>query len=54
MARAKNIHAAIDDEWLERWGVTLQSWLWAPPAKHTARQIVKLLERIGTPYELGI
>jgi hypothetical protein len=35
-------------------GVTLQSWLWAPPAKHSTRQIEEPLERIGTLYELGI
>ncbi len=42
VALAKGIHAAIDDERLAGWGkalvtpresgVTLQSWLWAPPA----------------------
>ena len=41
---------------LERWQETLvqaresslttQSWLWAPPAKHSTRQIEELLERI--------
>jgi hypothetical protein len=35
-------------------GVTLQSWLWAPPAKHSTRQIEELLERIATLHELGI
>jgi hypothetical protein len=64
VALAKSIHAAIDDERLERWGkalatpresgVTLQSWLWAPPAKHSTRQTEELLDRIGTLYELGI
>jgi Sulfatase len=64
VALAKSIHAAIDDERLERWGkalvtpcesgVTVQSWLWAPPAKHSTRQIEELLKRIGTLYELGI
>jgi hypothetical protein len=64
VALAKGIHAVIDDERLERWGkalvipresgVTLQSWLWAPPAKHSTRQIEELLERIATLYELGI
>jgi hypothetical protein len=28
--------------------------LWAPPAKHSTRQIEELLERIATLYELGI
>src|SRR5450631_411898 len=64
VALAKSIHAAIDDERLADWGkalvtpresgVTLQSWLWAPPAKHSTRQIEELLERIGTLYKLGI
>ena len=64
VALAKSIHAGVGDERLERWGkalvspresgVTLQSWLWAPPAKHSTRQIEELLERIGTLYELGI
>jgi hypothetical protein len=64
VALVKSIHAAIDDERLAGWGkalvtpresgVTLQSWLWAPPAKHSTRQIEELLERIGTLYELGI
>ena len=64
VALAKSIHAVIDDERLEGWGkalvspresgVTLQSWLWAPPAKHSTRQIEELLERIATLYDLGI
>jgi hypothetical protein len=27
-------------------GATVQSWLWAPPAKHSTRQIDQVLERI--------
>jgi hypothetical protein len=64
VALAKSIRATIDDERLAGWdkalvtpresGVTLQSWLWAPPAKHSTRQIEELLERIATLYELGI
>ncbi len=64
VALAKGIHAAIDSERLASWGkalvtpresgVTLQSWLWAPPAKHSTRQIEELLERIATLYDLGI
>ena len=34
--------------------MTLQSWLWAPPVKHSTRQIEELLEWIATLYELGI
>ncbi len=54
-ALAKGIHDAIDEERLAGWrkalvtpresGVTLQSWLWAPPAKHSTRQIEELLAR---------
>jgi Domain of unknown function (DUF4158) len=61
---AKGIHADIDRELLERWrqalvtpreaGLSEQSWLWATPAKHSPRQIEELLERIETPYELGV
>jgi hypothetical protein len=61
---AKSIRAAVGDAELERWrkalvtpresGVTQQSWFWAPPAKHSTRQIEELLERIATLYELGI
>ena len=50
VALAKSIHAVIDDERLEGWGkalvspresgVTLQSWLWAPPAKHEVHLIL--------------
>jgi hypothetical protein len=34
--------------------LTTQSWLWAPPAKHSTRQIEELLERIDTLYQLGV
>jgi hypothetical protein len=34
-------------------GVTLQSWLWSPPAKHSTRQIEELLERIAKLCDLG-
>jgi hypothetical protein len=63
-ALAKSIHADVDTELLERWqqmlitpreaGLTLQTWLWAPPAKHSSRQIEEMLERIETLYELGV
>src|ERR1035438_4237270 len=49
---------------LERWqgtlvqaresSLTTQSWLWAPPAKHSTRQIDELLERIEALYELDV
>jgi len=47
---------AIDPDLLAQWrktitqqredGVTVQSWLWAAPAKHSTRQIDRVLERI--------
>ena len=33
--------------------LTTQSWLWAPPAKHSTRQLDELLERIELSYQLG-
>jgi hypothetical protein len=49
---------------LERWqgtlvqaresSLTTQSWLWAPPAKHSTRQIDELLERIDLSYQLAV
>jgi hypothetical protein len=35
-------------------GVTVQSWLWAAPAKHSSRQIEEVLERIELLTELGV
>jgi hypothetical protein len=35
-------------------GATLQSWLWAAPAKHSTRQIEEVLERIEVLYRLGV
>ena len=47
---------AIDPDLLAQWkrtttqpredGATVQSWLWAAPAKHSTRQIDRVLERI--------
>ena len=47
---------AIDPDLLDQWkrtitqpredGATVQSWLWAAPAKHSTRQIDRVLERI--------
>jgi len=52
----REIVEAIDPDLLARWkstitqqredGATVQSWLWAPPAKHSTRQIDQVLERI--------
>jgi len=48
---AKTIHGSVDAGVLARWrealvtprdsepGLTMQNWLWAPPAKHSSRQI---------------
>ena len=35
-------------------GQTLQSWLWAAPAKHSTRQISEVLERIDHLYTLNV
>ncbi len=32
----------------------MQSWLWAPPAKHSTRQMDELLERIEVVYQLDV
>ena len=61
---AQNIQAQIDRALLERWrealaipreaGLSQQSWLWSAPAKHSARQIEELLDRIETLYDLSV
>jgi hypothetical protein len=53
---ARTIVAAVDPVLLGQWrstltqpresGTTLQTWLWAAPAKHSARQIEEVLERV--------
>src|SRR5260221_2163344 len=63
-ALARGIHDAIDPLLLAQWratitqphdsGPTLQSWLWAAPAKHSTRQIEEVLERIEVLYRLGV
>jgi TnpA family transposase len=35
-------------------GTTMQTWLWAAPAKHSTRQINAVLERIDCLYALGV
>lgn len=57
---AAQIRAEVQPGALERWcqavaqphttGQTRQSWLWAPPAKHSTRQISEVLERIDWLY----
>ena len=63
-ALANTIRADIDAMLLGRWhqtivkpresSLTTQSWLWAPPAKHSTRQIEELLERIDALYQLDV
>jgi Domain of unknown function (DUF4158) len=58
------IQSSVDTEMLARWrtaltgphrsGQTLQSWLWAAPAKHSVRQIAEVLERIQCLYSLEV
>jgi hypothetical protein len=58
------IQSSVDTEMLARWrtaltgnhrsGKTLQSWLWAAPAKHSVRQIAEVLERIQCLYSLEV
>ena len=55
-ALARSIVEAVDPLLRSRWqatltqphdsGATMQSWLWAAPAKHSSRQIEEVLERI--------
>jgi hypothetical protein len=61
---ARTIQADVDAVQLRRWqqtvvqpresSLTTQSWLWAPPAKHSTRQIDEMLERIEALYELDV
>ena len=63
-ALARGIHDSLDPLLLAQWratitqphdsGATLQSWLWAAPAKHSTRQIEEVLERIEVLYRLGV
>ncbi len=61
---ARRIDRAVEPGLLMRWraaltvahgaGVSLQTWLWAPPAKHSSRQIEEMIERIEHLYELRV
>jgi hypothetical protein len=63
-ALARSIVEAVDPELRSRWlatltqqhdnGATMQSWLWAAPAKHSTRQIEEVLERIQVLSTLGV
>jgi len=35
-------------------GGSLQTWLWAPPVRHSSRQIEEMIERIESFYELRV
>jgi hypothetical protein len=60
----KEIRADAGPELVTRWQQTLvkaresslttQSWLWAPPAKHSTRQIDELLEHVELLYQLDV
>ncbi len=61
---AGQVRAAIGVPLCERWrneialahssGMTMQSWLFAPPAKHSTRQIDEVFECIDKLYELRV
>ncbi len=61
---AKTIAAAVPPELLARWrsamsvlrpdGQTQQSWLWSPPAKHSAKQIDEVFARIELLYAMDV
>ena len=58
------LRQAVAPELLQRWlkaasgtradGQAVQSWLWAPPAKHSTRQLAEVFERIEWLVELGV
>ena len=61
---ARTIVEAVDSLLLAQWratmtrpherGTTVQSWLWATPAKHSSRQIEEVIERIELLTALGV
>ncbi|EQD43067.1 Transposase, Tn3, partial [mine drainage metagenome] len=61
---ARTIVETVDPPLLARWrstitepresGTTVQSWLWAAPAKHSSRQIEEVLERVELLRQLGV
>ena len=63
-ATNKSISEAVPNAQLDRWraaltttrsdGQTTQNWLWAAPAKHSARQITELFERIEALHALEV
>jgi len=61
---AQQIDQAVEPGLMMRWrtalaapqsvGPSLQTWLWAPPAKHSSRQIEEMIERIEHLYSLRV
>jgi hypothetical protein len=61
---AASIRQSVGVELLERWrasltrehgsGLTVQTWLWAAPAKHSTRRIEEVLARIELVYSLDV
>jgi hypothetical protein len=61
---ARRIDQAIEPGLMMQWrtvltapqgaGSSLQTWLWAPPAKHSSRQIEEMIERIEHLYALRV
>lgn len=61
---AAAIQASVGDALLARWrasltaehssGLTVQTWLWAMPAKHSTRSMEEVLERIEFLYSLDV
>ena len=61
---AASMQASVGEALLERWrasltgehgsGLTVQTWLWAAPARHSTRRIEEVLERIKLLYALDV
>jgi TnpA family transposase len=61
---ARCIERSVEPNLLMQWqaaltqphdsGSSLQSWLWAPPAKHSSRQIEEMIDRVERLYGLRV
>jgi hypothetical protein len=61
---ARRVDHAVEPGLLMQWraalteqhdsGSTLQTWLWAPPARHSSRQIEAMVDRIERLYALHV
>jgi TnpA family transposase len=61
---ARRIERSVEPNLLRQWrvaltqphdsGSSLQSWLWAPPAKHSSRQIEEMIDRVERLYGLRV